>query len=123
MASKSDNFGAKDAPLPDLFDARVTGTADQITNAVAQFDLDVGCRHGQRDRLPDGQVQLQCYASQATLHEIEATGLIVDRGENVSELGRRRQQEIVAGDPFDGGRTAPEGLGRLVGPNDGRQAS
>ena len=45
------------------------------------------------------------------IEQLRAYKLQPEVGENVSELGLKRQTEVGQGDRFDGGRLAPKGLG------------
>src|SRR5438046_2373622 len=104
---------------PDLFAVRITVSQENFTELMQKFALDVGCRpHVQVN--PDGTGTLEAYASEELLRAIEAAGYVVERGENVSALGRARQKEISEGDRFKGGRIAPRGLGLKPG-HDGGQ--
>jgi hypothetical protein len=104
---------------PDLFAVRITVSRDNFAELIEKFGLDVGCRPHVEVR-PDGTGVLEAYASEERIRAIEATGYAVERGENVSALGRERQKEIGAGDRFQGGRIAPRGLGHKPGPKGGQ---
>jgi hypothetical protein len=107
---------------PDLYAARITGSRETLAKLMQEFALDVGCRpHGQLN--PDGSATLLAYATEERIAELQAAGYQVERGENVSAIGRERRAEIGKGDRFEGGRIAPRGLGekpvrdRKRGPN------
>ena len=99
---------------PDLFAVRITVSRENFAELVQRFDLDVGCRpHVQVN--PDGTGTLVVYATEERIRALEAAGYAVERGENVSALGRERQKEIGEGDRFQNGRLAPHGLGHKPG--------
>lgn len=106
--------GGDRADLPDVYEAHVTGTRDELQSLLGKFDLDVGCRHAHVTENEDRSLTLLVYASEERIAEISGTGYAVERGENVSALGRERQAEIGKGDRFDGGRSFPKGLGELT---------
>jgi hypothetical protein len=94
----------------DLYAARITGSREILAKLMQEFELDVGCRpHPEAN--PDGTGTLLVYATQERIRELQAAGYNVERGENVSAVGRERQAEVGKGDRFDGGRITPHGLG------------
>ena len=111
--NSSDNVNQSqrnEATPPDLYAARITGSRETIIKLMQEFRLDVGCRpHPEVN--PDGSVTLLVYATEELIRELRATGYSIERGENVSALGRLRQGEVGQGDRFEGGRVAPRGLG------------
>jgi hypothetical protein len=103
-----------EAGPPDLYAARITGSRETIVRLMQSFDLDVGCRpHPEVN--PDGSVTLLAYADEERMSRLRAAGYRVERGENVSAVGRQRQAEVGVGDRFMGGRIAPRGLGKKTG--------
>ena len=104
----------QDQPLPDLFEVRITVSQQEFAELMEKFPLDLGCRpHVEMN--PDGTGTLQAFASEERMRELEAAGYRLERGENVSAVGRERQQEVGTGDRFQGGRVTPRGLGRKSG--------
>jgi hypothetical protein len=104
--------------LPDLFEVRITVSQQDFAGLMERFPLDLGCRP-HIDMNPDGTGTLQAFASRERIRELEAAGYRVEQGENVSALGRERQQEVGTGDRFQGGRVTPHGLGRKPGRREG----
>jgi hypothetical protein len=102
-----------DAP-PDRFAVRITLTREAYHELTRRFDLDLGCRP-RVEVNADGTGTVLAYADEARIAELEAAGYALQRGENVSALGRERQREVGVGDRFQGGRIAPRGLGRKPG--------
>lgn len=96
---------------PDLYEVRIFGSRDAIARALKDFDLDVGCRHPHVDATAGGTTTLLAYVSDARIRELESAGYKVERGQNVSALGRERQAEVGKGDRFEAGRKTPAGLG------------
>jgi len=105
--------------LPDKYEARVRGSPDAIRSLLEKFDVDVGCRRPHIDQNKDGSLTLLFYASEAQLDEIGRAEFTVERGDNVSAIGRERQSEIGKGDRFDGGKRKPTGIG-VVGRSEQR---
>jgi hypothetical protein len=113
-----------DADLPDLYEVRITGTPDAVRHVLAKFELDIGCRRPHVDVHDDRTVTLHAFASEAKVAEIASANVAVERGANITALGRERQAEVGTGDRFEGGRVAPQGLGTLVRDGkDGREQS
>ena len=96
--------------LPDLFEIRLTVNREDFAELMQKFPLDLGCRpHIELNQ--DGTGTVQAFASEERIRELEDAGYRVERGENVSALGRERQKEVGVGDRFQGGRVIPRGLG------------
>lgn len=100
---------------PDLYEVRITGSRETIAKVLREFELDVGCRHAHVEPNPDRTATLLAYASEDRVRELQTAGYKVEKGENVSAVGRRRQEEVGQGDRFEGGRRAPTGLGEKRG--------
>ena len=110
--------------LPDRYEVRITGSREALAKVLREFDLDIGCRHPRVETNPNDTVTLLAYATDDRIRELQAAGYSLERGENVSALGRARQSEVGAGDRFEGGRRAPSGLGEKRRPDGkGRPAS
>lgn len=101
--------------LPDLYAARITGSRETLAKLMQTFELDVGCRHPHVEPNPDRTATVVVYATEQRIRELQAAGYSVERGENVSAVGRERQAEVGEGDRFQGGRVAPRGLGEKQG--------
>ncbi|MEK6335436.1 MAG: hypothetical protein AABM67_10845 [Acidobacteriota bacterium] len=119
MADQTGSGGA-DSPQrneylpPDFYAAQITGSRETLARVLQEPALDFGCRPHAKLNL-DGSATLQIYATEARIAELQAAGYQVERGENVSAIGRERQAEIGKGDRFEGGRIAPRGLGEKSG--------
>lgn len=112
------NPSKRDEALPpDLYEARITTGRDAFGRLMQEFNLDVGCRGAQIEVNPDGTGTILAYATEERIRELQAAGYKVEKGENVSELGRQRQKEVGEGDRFKGGHAAPRGLGQKPGRN------
>jgi hypothetical protein len=99
----------------DLFEVYITVSRESFAALMQKFPrLDLGCRP-HVDPNPDGTGNLQAFASEQSIREIEAAGYRVQKGQNVSALGRELQKEVGVGDRFQGGRVIPHGLGRKPG--------
>src|SRR5688500_7734367 len=93
---------------PDQFAVRITLTRESYDELVRRVDLDLGCRP-RVEVNADGTGTLLAYADEGRIAGLEAAGYTVQRGENVSALGRERQREVGVGDRLQGGRVAPRG--------------
>ena len=100
---------------PDVYSAHVTAPREVLARLIQEFKLDVGCRHPDIEAHPGDTGTLLFYATKERLSEMQAAGHRVEQGENVSAIGRERQNEVGKGDRFQGGRTAPRGLGGKPG--------
>ena len=119
MANQTGSDGADQPPgneyvPPDLYAAQITGSRETVAKVLQEPGLDFGCRpHGKLN--PDGSSTLLVYATEERIAQLQSAGYQVERGENVSAIGRERRSEIGKGDRFDGGRSAPRGLGEKPG--------
>jgi len=123
MSDPRNEAAGPDGELPEMFELYVTTRPELLQDFFKRFDVDVGCRHAHTISNKDGSRTVLVYATDRQIREIEAEGFAIKRGENVSALGRERQSEVGKGDRFDGGRTFPEGLGKLVRDQNGGTAS
>lgn len=103
--------GGHGASEPDLFEARITGTEDQLATMLRSFDLDIGCRHAHVDRNADGTATMLVFASEESIAALQERGYRAEKGENVSARGRELWKEVGRGDRFEAGGIAPRGLG------------
>src|SRR5258705_7294654 len=120
MNDQSEGSGSNDSQASgdvraDAFAARVTGSRESLVKLVQTLQLDVGCRHADVESNKDGSATMLVYADQERIRDIQNAGFKVEVGENVSALGRQRQQDVGKGDRFEGGRIVPRGLGQKPG--------
>lgn len=81
---------------------------EEATALVRKRGLDLV----QTEVLDEGKrFRLTFFLNQEEIEQLLADKLDLEVGENVSELGLKRQTEVARGDRFDGGRIAPKGLG------------
>jgi hypothetical protein len=107
---------------PDLYAARITGTQEAFAKLLQTFELDVGCRpHPEMNT--DGSATLLVYATEERIRELQSAGYKVERGENVSAVGRERRSEIGEGDRFKGGQIPPRGFGGKGGGYNERESA
>jgi hypothetical protein len=99
---------------PDLYAIRITANRETINKLMRSSNLDLGCRPHPEEH-PDGTGTLLAYATAARIRELKAEGYEVEQGENISALGRERQNEVGKGDRYEGGRVLPRGLGHKPG--------
>ena len=55
--------------------------------------------------------RLTFFLNEEEIKQLRESGYSMEVGENVSEVGLKRQTEVAKGDRFDGGLVAPTGLG------------
>ena len=116
MSDQTEQSQRNDPGPRDLYAAGITGEPETLARVMQEFALDVGCRpHGELN--PDGSATVLVYATEERIAELQAAGYKVERGDNVSAIGRERRADIGKGDRFEGGRVAPRGLGEKPGPN------
>jgi hypothetical protein len=107
---------------PDLYAARITGTPETFAKLLQAFELDVGCRpHPELNT--DGTASLLVYATEERIRALQSAGYKVERGENVSAVGRERRAEIGEGDRFKGGQIPPRGFGGKGGSHHERESA
>lgn len=62
---------------------------------------------------PDGELlEVHIYATKEQIKLLKECGWKLDVRQNLSEIGRKRQEEVGKGDRFEGGKITPKGLGR-----------
>ena len=65
---------------------------------------------------PDAEeLTVDVFVNKEQIAQLKKTGWKLDIHENLSEVGRRRQQEVGKGDRFKGGKKPPKGLGKKTG--------
>lgn len=106
--------------LADKFAVKISVTPETVTELLRRFALDVGDRP-HVEPTAERRGTLYAFAPQEQIREIEAAGYTIEVGENVSEAGRQRMNEVSEGDRFEGGRVPPRGLGRKPGREDDGQ--
>ncbi len=96
-------------PPPDKYSVRIIiNESKEAQPLVRERGLDLV----QTEVLEDGKrYRLTFYLNKKEIKKLRKRGYKLEVGENVSELGIRRQSEVGKGDRFDGGRIAPKGLG------------
>jgi len=109
----------RDDGIPaDKYVVKISVTPETVIELLRSFELDVGDRP-HIEPAAEGRGTLHAFAPQAQIRRLQAAGYIVEVGENASETGRQRMAEVPEGDRFQGGRTAPRGIGRKPGRNEG----
>jgi hypothetical protein len=122
MAKAPDDAAKGGESHADIYEARITGTIEELDRLLRTVALDVGCTHPHFEPAEAGRVKLLVFADLAQVEELKAGGHDVALGENVSERARGRAGEIGKGDRFEGGRVVPRGFGLKDGERgDGRQ--
>lgn len=103
----------------DQFAVRLKGSQEQMDKLLRRSEFDAG-DHPHISDNRDGTGWLDLFLTSRQISSLRAEGYEIQVGANLSELGRVRLAEIGSGDRYDGGRSAPQGLGRKVrGDTDG----
>jgi hypothetical protein len=102
----------------DRFAVKVKGNKEQINQLLREGDIDIGDHPNVADNR-DGTGSLDAFLTSRQIETLRADGYEVSIGDNLSEQARVRLAEVGKGDRYDGGRIAPEGLGRKIGRNAG----
>lgn len=97
----------------DLFAVRLKGNQEQIDELLRRGEVDAGDHPHITDNR-DGTGWLDLFLTSRQIESLRAAGHEIQVGENLSEQGRVRLADIGSGDRYDGGRAAPQGLGRKV---------
>jgi hypothetical protein len=105
-------------PAEDLFAVRLKGNQEQIDELLRRGEVDAG-DHPHISDNRDGTGWLDLFLTSRQIESLRASGHEIQIGENLSEQGRVRLADIGSGDRYDGGRTAPQGLGRKIHRDDG----
>jgi hypothetical protein len=109
------NPGPNDPPPdPDIF--RVTLHApdrDALAKVVRELGLDIDHQHPGEER-DVKEVQITAFLTQQQIDELTRRQWTLHVEENLSEVGRQRQQEVAKGDRFEGGKVKPAGLGKKI---------
>jgi hypothetical protein len=100
----------------DRFAVKVKGNKEQINQLLREGDIDIGDHPNVADNR-DGTGSLDAFLTSRQIETLRADGYEINIGDNLSEQARVRLAEVGEGDRYDGGRIAPEGLGRKVGGN------
>lgn len=99
----------EERPPADKYSVRIlTGNRKDAQSLIRDRGLDLV-----KTEVLDGdeRVQLTFFINEQEIADLRKAGYTLDVGENVSELGLKRQSEVAEGDRFEGGRVAPKGLG------------
>jgi hypothetical protein len=86
------------------------GDSDALKRLLAEPKLDFGCRPAP-ERHPEGGFVVHAYVGQQRLRELEKSGYAVQVLADATEEAKRAREDVAKGDPFEGGRVAPRGLG------------
>lgn len=109
----SQDLKRQERPPPDKY--RTSIIIDQRTEA-RPLVRDRGLDLVQTEALEGGKrFRLTFFLNQEEIKNLRESGYSPEVGENVSEIGLKRQTEVAEGDRFDGGRIVPKGLGGKSG--------
>ena len=82
---------------------------ESLASLLRKEILDVGPMH----KRPDSkEIEVHIYANEVQIKKLKGYGWKLEVRENLSEVGRKRQQEVGKGDRFEGGKVPPKGLGK-----------
>ncbi len=109
MQDQQSSPGCGDKMPADKYASSVSVTSqEEAKRLVRDLGLDLVQTNIEEGR---ERYRLKFFLNQTEIEELRSQKIRVDVGENVSELGLKRQTEVAEGDRFDGGRLAPKGLG------------
>lgn len=107
----------QERPPADKYSVRIQVSAPR---QVQPLSRERGLDLVQTEILEDGKrLLLTFFLNEDEIKELRKSGYELEVGENVSELGLKRQTEVAKGDRFDGGQVAPQGLGVARNPEEG----
>jgi hypothetical protein len=94
----------------DLFRAILRApNREKVSEVLRKKNLDVGSMRSPRGAR---EVEVVLFVTQKQAEELKQEGWQIEVFENLSEIGRSRQQEVGKGDRFEGGKIPPKGLGK-----------
>lgn len=82
---------------------------ETLVKFMKDFRLDIG---GGIRRQPDGTLSMEVYTPEEVLDQLKGAGAVFEIIEDATKVGKARQKEVGRGDRFDGGKKAPNGLGK-----------
>jgi hypothetical protein len=97
----------------DQFAVRLKANQEQVDELLRRGEVDAG-DHPHISDNRDGTGWLDLLLTSRQIGSPSAEGYEIQVGANLSELGRVRLADVGSGDRYDGGRAAPQGLGRKV---------
>lgn len=99
----------------DLYVVSVAVERGQASELLSRREFDFG-DHPNIEPDADGRAaRLTMFVSKLQIETLRDEGFIVVPGVNMSARGRERLGEVGQGDRFEGGLTAPKGIGRKIG--------
>lgn len=108
MATSKDRKGIERPPADKYSVSIIINEQKEAPPLVRERGLDLV----RTEILDDGKrFRLTFFLNEEEIKDLRKSGYSPEVGENVSELGLKRQTEVAKGDRFDGGRVAPKGLG------------
>ena len=84
---------------------------ESFARLLRKETLDVGPLYTEPDT--EGIV-VHLYANEEQIETLKKDGWKLEVRENLSEIGRKRQEEVAQGDRFQGGQIPPQGLGKKI---------
>lgn len=97
----------------DQFAVKLKGNPEQIDELLRRGEFDIG-DHPHISDNRDGTGWLDLFLTSRQIESLRAEGYEIQVSANLSELARVRLADVGDGDRYDGGTTAPQGLGRKV---------
>jgi len=108
-----DNVSNEGEKESDLFRAVLRAPSrERVTELLRKRSLDVGSMRRLRGAK---EVEVILFVTRKQAEEIKQEGWQLEVFENLSAVGRSRQQEVGKGDRFEGGKVPPKGLGKKTG--------
>ena len=82
---------------------------ETLVKFMRDFQLDIG---GVIRSQPDGTLNMEVYTPEEVLNQLRGAGAVFEIIEDATKIGIERQKEVGRGDRFEGGKKAPQGLGK-----------
>jgi hypothetical protein len=82
---------------------------ESLAQLLRERILDVGPLHARPDAR---EIEVHLFCNQEQIAQLRTDGWKLEVHENLSEIGRTRQQEVGKAERFEGGKVPPKGLGK-----------
>ncbi|MCQ6563981.1 hypothetical protein NNL21_35545 [Paenibacillus mendelii] len=87
-----------------------TNTREEMKKLISSGSIDMNC--GGPSQQSDGTFVVEAYVPDSYVEDVHTLGFPFEVVENINRsMLEQRQQEVGIGDRYEGGSTAPQGLG------------
>jgi len=84
---------------------------ESLAHLLRKELLDVGPMYTRPD---SKEIEVHLYATEKQIKKLQKNDWKLDVRDNLSDVGRKRQEEVGKGDRFEGGKIPPKGLGKKI---------